>query len=458
MSFVSLRQLLAYAADNLGHQIFETDRYREMVRRALSASQRWHQRECALKAPLVVTFVLAMMLYRSTSLANLLKKVLGSYRTEFPSLSLKAITPEAICHARARLGVDPVRLVFEMLGSDVKPAPSFRGLRVWAMDGSAFNTPDTSANKKRFGRPKASRGTTAFPQLRIVPLVDVTTRQIRSVVVQKCNGSERDAAGTLLKNLNRGDLVLWDRGFSAAWLFAAARKRRVHVLGRIASSWKPAVVKRLGPGDSIVIVQGDVPKKHRTGGARVAVRMRMIEYQIDGGETIRLLTDLMAPTAYPALELAKLYHARWECELAYDEIKNHLATVATGSLDLVFRSKTPDGVLQEVYALLTLYNMIRALMAEAARCHSIDPLDISFVETVQVLRETTPRLHFATQQTWDQILQQLLTDIAECRNTRPRRPRRCPRAKRIKMTKFPLKRKSHHEEYLDAEETLALCG
>ncbi len=458
MSFASLRQLLAYAADNLGHQIFETDRYRKLVRRALDASQKWHQRECALKAPLVVTFVLAMMLYRSTSLASLLKKVLGSYRAEFPSLSLKAITPEAVCHARARLGVDPVRLLFEMLGSEVKPAPSFRGLRVWAMDGSAFNTADTPSNSKRFGRPKASRGTTAFPQLRIVPLVDVTSRQLRAVVVQRCNGSERDAAATLLKSLRRGDLVLWDRGFSAAWLFAVARKRRVHVLGRIASSWKPIVVKRLGPGDSIVIVQGDVPKKYRTGSARVAVRMRMIEYQIDGGETIRLLTDLMSPNTYPALELAKLYHARWECELAYDEIKNHLATVATGGLELVFRSKTPDGVLQEVYGLLTLYNLIRGLMAEAARVHRVAALDISFIETVQVIRDTTARLQFATDQICEQILQQLLTDIAECRNTRPRRLRRCPRVKKIKMTKFPLKRRHHHEEYLNAEETLTLCG
>lgn len=115
----------------------------------------------------------------------------------------------------------------------------------------------------------------------------------------------------------------------------------------------------------------------------------------------------MDPTRYPAIEVAKAYHLRWDCESSYDELKNHLATVATGGLDLVFRSKTPDVVLQELYALLALYNMVLGLMAEAGRRHAVNPLDISFISTLRIIQETTPCYQAADKELRPQILYQL---------------------------------------------------
>jgi hypothetical protein len=319
-----------------------------------------------------------------------------------------------------------------------------------AADGSILSIPDTPANEARFGRPKASPGETAYPQLKAITITETSTRQIRAVVFKPYNFSERDAVQEMLDYLVKGDLLLTDRGISAAWLFGECQERSIHFLGRITSSWEPQFIKSLGIGDSLVTVEGAIPKKFRKSmngkkaKASVKMTLRMIEYKIGQSEKIRLLTDLLSPGEYPAIELVKLYHDRWECEIAYDEIKNHLASKASGTQDLVFRSKSPDGVLQEAYALVGMYNMIRGIMVEAGELNNIDPLEISFVDTVQVIKETT--LHFqvaATDQQRSIIYRQLLKDIVECQNPRPRSERQYPRAVKRKKNKYNSRAKDY---------------
>jgi hypothetical protein len=318
MEFSTVRQILSYAADNLALQVLETDQYNKFVQLALDKSGRWHKRDCALKAPLMMWFVFALMLFRSASIVNILKMLIQQFRLGFPDLSLKALTPEAVVHARARLGIEPMRIFFEAHAAELKPMALFRGHRVFGTDGSGFNVPDTPANEAAFGRPKASRGETAYPQMKKVSLVETSARWILEAVFLRCNDSERDGVLKLLDSLLRNDILLMDRGISAVWLFVECRNRGVHILGRIASSWKPQIIKRLGPGDFLVSVKGTIPVELRKNGkASRKMKMRMIEYRIGGNETVRLLTDLREPVEYPAIELARLYHARWECEMSH---------------------------------------------------------------------------------------------------------------------------------------------
>lgn len=104
---------------------------------------------------------------------------------------------------------------------------------------------------------------------------------------------------------------------------------------------------------------------------------------------VRLWTSLR-PEEVSAQCLAVGYHLRWEVELALDELKTHLATVLHGTLHTTFRSKRPELVLQEVYALLATDNLIRQTMAEAASKRDQDPLELSFVKTLNALREGDP--------------------------------------------------------------------
>jgi len=458
MGFSSIRQFLSHSAENIGFKVLENEEFVNNINQSLDESGKWHQRERRLTAPFMMRFMFALMLFRSLSIVNVLKMFLQHLRALRPFLPLSAVTPEAACHARERLGVEPMRLFFERQAREVEPYSLFHGMQVWGVDGTRFNIPDTAANESFFGRPKASRGETAYPQMGAVCLVETSTRQVGAAVFTPYDIGERVGVEKMLNRLAVNDILLMDRGISAGWLFYELQKRSLHFIGKISSTWQPDIIKRFGGGDFLVSVKVNAPsklKKERK--LPKALTLRMIRYQIGENENVRLLTNLVDTEKYPPLELAKLYHSRWECELAYDELKNHLTSRASGVQDLLFRSKKPDGVLQEAYALVGLYNTIRGIMAESGKIHKIEPADISFVETVQIIKDTMPRYQAAKNDNQRlTILAQMLKDIAETKNQRPRRKRQYPRVVKKKMSSYKLKRKDCVQKLMDAQKEMKL--
>ena len=118
----------------------------------------------------------------------------------------------------------------------------------------------------------------------------------------------------------------------------------------------------------------------------VRITVRLLEFRIGNGETVRLLTSLVDPERFPALELAQEYHRRWECELTYKEVKIELLAVTEGKQKTHFRSKSPIGVLQEAWGAVLAHTLVRQLMAEGARVAKVSPLDLSFVESLEVIK------------------------------------------------------------------------
>lgn len=463
MISTTMHHVLANAADGFGVALFARQDLAGLMAEALDDTNRWQKRDCPLAAPLVVFFVLAMAFCRPLSLKNLLVQLLVWMRAKTPRLSLRAVTPEAMCHARERLGVEPMKVLFQKVADRIEAPSSFLGLRAWAIDGVHLTMPDTPTNAASFGRPSTSRGTAAFPQMLAVALVETSSRLIRDVVLGRNEAPERSGCEQLLVHLGANDLLMMDRGFAAVWLFARIMGRQSHFLGRFSNSWKPEVLKRLGPGDWLVRVSGpdrsrsEAQRQKTKGGVKnVDLTLRMIEYQIGSNERVRLLTDLLDPGQYPARELAVGYHKRWESELSYDEIKTHLATVNHGTLHTVLRSKSPEGVLQEAYGLFTAYNLVRALMQEAGEKHGVPPLEISFTETLQVIKNSLPDFERAAPEDLARLGQRLLADIAGCRIDRPRRKRGGPRVIKVKMSSWRLKRSGDRHSEIDHEAELRL--
>lgn len=478
MLSTTMHQVLTNASESFGPAIFSSLGFQERAEAALDETDKWQKRNRALNAMVVLFFVVFMSLHRSSGIKNVLRKLFSLLREKSDDLSLTAVTPEAICHARKRLGIEPVKLLFEDLAAEMETAPSFHGLRVRGYDGVRFTLPDTPANAEAFGRPKAARGRSAFPQMLAVALVDTQTHNVRDVAMGPCTDSERILARKFVQHLGPQDLLLMDRGCSGVGQFETFMNQGCHVLGRISASWKPEKLRQLGPGDWLVRVEAfeeteaqrkkakkarrNAKKQKRRGQRRskrkagrapkrrlISLVMRMIEYQVEGGEACRLLTDLLDPEEFPARELALEYHSRWECELAYDELKTHLVTVTHGTLHTVFRSKTPEGVVQELYGTFIAYNLIRRLMMEAGKAHGIPPLEISFVDTVEVVKLAAPRLQAVPHRRRSHLIRQLLEDIAHCRNKRPRRKRWNPRVVKVKMTNFGAKRRHHRGKVVD---------
>lgn len=252
----TMHHVLANASNKFTPAVFSHLGFREKAAAALDRSGKWEKRKRALGALVRITLVIFLPLYRSLSIQNVLKKVLNLLREVEPGLSLVAVTPEAVCHGRKRLGIEPLALLFESFAAEVKPAVSFLGLRTWGYDGVRFTLPDTPANVEAFGRPKASRGKAAFPQMLAVALVSTQTREVRDVVIGRCTGSERDLARQFVSHLGPDDLVMKDRGCSSVAQFAAFMAKGIHVLGRISKSWKPKKLRQLSDGSWLVQVEG----------------------------------------------------------------------------------------------------------------------------------------------------------------------------------------------------------
>ena len=464
MSGITARSIISSASSSFALLLFKACGLQKDIQAALDESDRWHQRDCALKAPLMMSLVILLALHRHESISSVLDDILAYLRSDDPEVKPRAVTPEAVIHSRARLGVEPLEILFQRRAASARAERCVFGFRPWSVDGVRFLVQNTPANEKYFGRQPASRGTTAFPQMLGTVLVSATSRMVRDVVWDAHTGSERDACLSMLGHLGPEDIVFGDRGMSAAWLIEAFMNQKTHFVFRIPSYWKPIKIKRLGDGEYLAIVQARVPITSRRKAGRwqqpktrvIALTVRVIEYRIGKCERVRLVTDLLEPDEYPALELAKQYHLRWEGELAFDEIKTHFSTVLAGTLETTFRSKSPDGVLQEAYAVLIAYNLLRELIEDAARKHGVPALEISFVETLAAVRRSIVRIQFAGPRHLRALTEQLLEEVAACRLTRSRRPRKYPRVVKVKMSKWKLKRQQHREEPAPTEDGLVL--
>jgi len=167
------------------------------------------------------------------------------------------------------------------------------------------------------------------------------------------------------------------------------------------------------------------------------------------------MSNLLDP-AISARALALHYHRRWDIELAYDEIKTHQCATLRGQSPTTFRSKLPELVYQEIYALALTYNVVRTLIGQASSAQGQDPSAISFVETLQHILDAAPLLTAAGPAHREQKRLYLLTLIANCLIDRPRRPRINPRVVKVKMSKFALKTAAHHSLVRDLAKELQI--
>jgi len=452
-------------------EVFCGEGLQAMAQTALAETGRKGKRLRALDPLFTLWMVLVLPLRRSLSIPNVVSALLSGLRGRFPQLPLRPVTDGALAHARWRLGVAPLTALWQRLTALVKADPAFHGLRVWAVDGTHLDMPDTPENVRAFGKIQGCRGDSAFPHLRLMALLEVVSRRIRAVRFLSSRISETKALPSLVKNLGEGDLLLADRGLYAFPVVLQLLSQGSHFLFRVRKILTLQRLHTLGQGDWIGEIKYRLPLaeipalpslrvlSHMRKTAIVRLRVRVIEFRVEpGGEVNRLVTSLMDPEQFPAQEVALLYHRRWEIELAYDEVKTHLSRTAKGTAGTILRSKNPRLVMQEAYALVITYNLVRGLMGQAAREHGIPVEEISFVDALTTIQLAIPRFAGASTERLPHLYRQLLSDLAGCRIHRPRRPRSCPRVVRVKMSNFLLKRPPHIERKVDFVAATVLGG
>lgn len=359
----------------------------DRVNAAVAAAGKTSQRQRDLPAHVVVYYVIALTLYMQVSYREVLRCLLEGIKWLLgPEWEVHVAGKSGISQARTRLGWEPLKQLHdEVIGPIAVKSTKGAWYREWrkvSLDGSTLDVADNVENEMAFGRPGASRGSSAYPQVRFVSVVENGTHVLFGTQLGAYHEGEITLADKVLPSLKAGMLCLADRNFFGFALWGKARATGADLLWRIKKNLILPCEERLPDGSYLsTIYASDKDRRWKADG----VRVRVIEYTLEGladAEPIyRLMTSILDPDQAPAKELAALYHERWEIETALDELKTHLR----GS-KIVLRSKTPDLVRQEFYGLMMTHFAIRGLMHEAALKAREDPDRLSFLHSVRVVR------------------------------------------------------------------------
>lgn len=362
------------------------------VHAVLAATKKTSVRQRELPAHVIVYYVMGLALYMQVSYREVLRCMLeGAQWVLGPAAAIRIPGKSGISQARTRLGAAPLQQLYdEGVGPIAVPQTKgawYRRWRVVTLDGSTLDVADTVDNGTAFGRPGASRGTSAYPQLRFVSLVENGTHVLFATALDRYGVGETTLATRVLPALRPTMLCLADRSFFGWALWTQAQATGAALVWRIKKNLQLPVHTRHADGSYQSVIYASLrDRRQQTHGLAV----RVIDYTLEGiadAEPIyRLITTVLDPAAAPAPELAALYHERWEIETALDELKTHLR-----GAQIILRSKTPELVRQEFYGLLLAHFAVRGLMHDAALTAEVDPDRLSFLHAVRVLRRKLPQ-------------------------------------------------------------------
>jgi hypothetical protein len=359
----------------------------EKIHAVLEETKRASVRKRNLPAHVVVYYVIALALYMRSSYREVLRCLLEGVQWLLnPSAKVKVAGKSGISQARSRLGAEPLKRLYSAVVAPIAEKHTkgawYRQWRLVSLDGSTLDVADTSENDKAFGRPGSSRGSSAFPKIRFVALLENGTHVLWGAHMDQYATDELTLAEKVVPLLRKGMLCMADRFFPSYKLWRAAAKTGAELLWRTRQNARLDIEKRLPDGSYRSRIYASTADRRNQ---RNGIVVRVIDYRlkdVPGAEPLyRLITTILDHKQAPAKELAALYHERWEIETTLDELKTHLR-----GAQIVLRSKTPELVMQEFFGLLMAHFAIRGLMHEAALKADEDPDRLSFLHSVHVVQ------------------------------------------------------------------------
>jgi hypothetical protein len=308
---------------------------------------------------------------------------------------------------------------------------------LFGTDGTSLRVNDSDENYEHFGKPGTSRGgEAAYPQARVLAVLDLGLRMLYAAKIGSLNQGELTLARDVLSELPDDSLCLMDRGFASFAQFFRQMNGRVnrHFLCRANLSAKYREAQVLSDGSLLAELHPSAQVRKDNPEMKSPMVIRVVDYQVEGHGVCRLFTSLTDHKAYPAKEIAELYHQRWELEVAFDELKTDMLNRKE-----CLRSKAPEGVEQEIWSVLLTYNLIRREMALTAQANGAKPSVMSFKASMLFIHDFFICHASDPAGRLPERLRKLREDLWRYRLPARRVKRIAPRHVKMKMSAYPKK-------------------
>lgn len=357
----------------------------EWIEEAVQRTEATSIRHRRLPAEQVVWLMVALALYRHQSISE----VLDTLGLAVPDAQSPFVSKSAAAQARQRLGSDPLKWLFEHSAqhwcSQDRRAHVFKGLVLFAMDGTTLRTHDNEETRKHFGAQNYSSGAVAsYPQVRGVTLTALSTRLVHSAAFGQYGTNEMLYAKQLIDGIPNDSLTVFDRGFLSAEILCALTRggseRHFVIPAKANTRWEVFEGDENG-NDFTVRMRVSPQARAKCAELPEFWEARAITVIDAQGSKRVLLTSLRDRRRYKPADIANFYKSRWGIETSYRELKQTMLGAA-----LTLRSKTVDGVYQEIWGTLIAYNLIRLEIAKAALIVKCEPTEVSFIRAFHLIQ------------------------------------------------------------------------
>jgi len=370
------------------------------------------KRRVRVLTPEVVFWLMALVGCYANSMAGALRRSWHQMKGNLSGLPYQVVSQGAFTQARKKLPIAFFKRIFNFVLEvfhNRYPQPNlWHGLRVKIFDGMTLTLPESKLLRKRFGSRRNQHKKSSAPvQGHLGALFSAFSGVCLGFAFGNLRLGEQQALSKLIGLLSPGDLLLGDREYVGYRLWQRLMKKMIDFVFRLKEDYQVKKIKRVGKNEWLVEVK---PPRDLLGrySHLPCLTLRLIKYQIKGFRPMYLITSLVDAEKYPGKEIISLYPQRWQIETRNNELKNMIKIEN-------LCSKTSEGIVKEIWTHLTVANLVRLMMLEAAEQAGEEAIDLSYLLALEKIIDTAVVMWHNPVHIWLMLYREMIEEISQMR-------------------------------------------